>query len=120
VNRRDIGGIDMLLTDDVRLHDVALEALLQGRPALRERLDTWLTAVPDARIEIVGSVETDSQASVETVVTGTQSGRWAERGASGATIELPVAVVCALHDGTISSVRLYYDLATLLQQAGAL
>jgi steroid delta-isomerase-like uncharacterized protein len=120
VNHRDVVSVDALLAEDVRLQDIALEVVLQGRSAVRERLDAWLVAVPDAGIETVGLVETDVQASAEVVVTGTQSGAWAEGDASGATVELPVAVVCALHHRAIASLRLYYDLATLLQQVGAL
>jgi steroid delta-isomerase-like uncharacterized protein len=120
VNRRDTGSIDRLLADSVELHDSALEMVLQGRTALHDRLDKMLAAVPDARVEIAGTVETDVQASAETVVTGTHSAPRAANDDSGVAIELPVAAVCALHGGIVTSIRLYYDLATLLQQVGAL
>ena len=91
-----------------------------GRIALRQWFEDRSAAVPDARLEVVSLVETDEQAAAEIVVRGAHTGRWAGAPPSGEEIELPVAVVCTIHGGLISSVRLYYDLATLLQEVRAL
>jgi steroid delta-isomerase-like uncharacterized protein len=124
LRRRDPDAASALFARDAFVRDVARGRQALGVDEVRDTLARWLAAVPDATFEVTALAETDERAGAQVVVRGTHTGPfaddWGPVPATGKPIDLPFAVVCALHDGRIVETHLYYDLATLLLAVGAL
>lgn len=110
-SRRDVALLVARMTEGVELHDMPRDVEAQGLPAVRGLLEGWIAALPDASLEVTRTVRVPEREAAEIVLRGS----W-----DGAPIELPVAVVARLEGDAIAGITLYYDLATLLVQVGAL
>lgn len=124
VNSHDIEKGLTLVTKDVKWSNVAFDRDFTGHPGYREFHNTWLTAMPDHRFEIVNLVSDDQLVVVEMIARGTHTGPLAApQGtipASQKKLTLKVCELFRLEDGLIAESRMYFDSGTLLRQLGVL
>lgn len=120
LNARELGRVAAAMTEDVQLRNLPLGETIEGRTALIALIRHWLEAVPDGTIEPVNLVEGNDESGGELLLRGTYTGPWNDGPVNRAALQLPLAVACSLQGGAVRSLRLYYDLATLLQAVGAL
>ena len=72
----------------------------------------------DLHAEITAEIAQDDLVALTLVLTGTHDGELTGIPATGAKIELPIAIVTRIEDGRIVEDREYYDLATIMSQLG--
>lgn len=123
-NDGDLDRAAGLVSDDFELVDVATGLTFQGPEGCRAWLQTFLTALPDARTEIVNVFAEADRVATEHVGRGTQTGPLVTPGgtipATGRNVELRIAEIYELRDGKITRLYAYYDGATLMRQLGLL
>ena len=115
-NSHDVEKVISLFTKDVLYEDVTFAAVNHGTEELRKFATGFLEAVPDLKMELIGSSIQGNQGSIEWVLSGTDRGiyktgkKFSVRGVSIVTVE----------HGKISRNLDYYDSATIMRQVGLL
>jgi steroid delta-isomerase-like uncharacterized protein len=122
-NKHDLDSLMSLCTDDVKYTDMVTGQTFEGPAGFREASGRWMSAFPDAQVEIVNEAVTDDFVFTEFTGRGTHTGAFAAPGgmsipATGKRGELPCCEALRLRDGKIVSGRIYYDMLTLLRQLG--
>jgi steroid delta-isomerase-like uncharacterized protein len=119
-NQRDMAKGLALVTDDVKVTNVPFGLDFGGHAGYREFLDTWTTAMPDYKVEIVNVMPGDEWTAVEVIGRGTHTGTLARPGgtltASQKHLELKFCELLRVRDGQISELRVYFDTATMMRQ----
>ena len=72
----------------------------------------------DLHAEITAEIAQDEFVALTLVLRGTHDGELSGIPATGARIELPIAIVTRIEDGQIVEDWEYYDLATIMSQLG--
>jgi steroid delta-isomerase-like uncharacterized protein len=118
-NRGDSEGVVANMADDVIWRDVALGMPLQGRPALQQAVQAFMTAFPDLRLE-VSSYTADGQRLVqEWMSTGTHQGELMGMAATGRWIENYGAIVTTCDDdGHVIEGAVYWNPLAMFRQLG--
>jgi steroid delta-isomerase-like uncharacterized protein len=122
-NRRDLDRAATMVTEDFELVDFASGGqTFRGREGLSEWLQTFLTALPDARTELTNVVAAEEWVFSEHVGRGTHKGPLigpsGELPPTGRPVELHIGEVYRIEDGKIALMRAYYDGATMMRQLG--
>ena len=113
-----------MVSEDFELVDFAAESqIFRGPQGLRQWLQIFLTAFPDAKVELTNMVATGGDwVFTEFVGRGTRRGPLVGPAGTipptGRRIELPVGELLRVEDGKITLVHTYYDGATLMRQLG--
>ncbi len=106
--------------DDLEFVDVAAGQTFRGGTGLRQWLQTFLTALPDSRTELVSIFCEGTHVATEHIGRGTQTGPFVTPAgtipATGRPVELRVAELYEISDGKIVRMSAYYDSATLMRQ----
>ncbi len=110
-------------TEDLELVDFAAGGqTFRGPEGLRQWLQTFLTALPDARTELTNVVAADEWVFSEHIGRGTHSGPLVgpsgEIPPTGRPVELHIGEVYRIKDGKIALIHAYYDGATMMRQLG--
>jgi steroid delta-isomerase-like uncharacterized protein len=104
--------------------DVPSSMTFRGPEGMKQWLTGFITACPDARVEVTKLFATEDHAVVECILRGTHTGPLqGPTGAlppSGRSMRLQACEVHQVRNGLIVSHHTYYDLLGLLQQLGAL
>ena len=91
--------------------------------AIVEALQSWRTAMPDARGKVTSVTESGNQVVLELVWEGTQTGELETPAGtippSGRHQTTPAAFVFEFENGELKEARHYFDMLTFLQQIGA-
>ena len=123
----DEGDLDRAVatvTEDFELVDIAADQTFQGPAGLRQWLETFRTALPEARTELVNAFGAGGRVATEHIGRGTHKGPFVTPAgtipATGRKIELRIAELYELRDGKIARLHAYYDSATMLRQLGLL
>ena len=118
------GDIDSALAafaDRVEMVDPGL-GTVRGLPALREYLEGFKQAMPDAHAVISRMYESGDTIIVEGRLIGTHTGPMAgpdgDVPPSGRSIDVAFADFCQIQDGKIVAYHTYYDQVSLLTQLG--
>jgi steroid delta-isomerase-like uncharacterized protein len=118
------GNIDGALAacaKDLEITDPGM-GQVRGRERVREYLETFKRAMPDARAIIEQIVETGERVAVEGRFTGTHTGPLAtddgDVAPTEAKVDLRLADVSLVRDGEIVAYHTYYDQLGLLTQLG--
>ena len=121
----DEGDLDTAaahVSDDFELTDVAADRTFHGTAGCREWLQTFRTALPDARTELVNIFSDGARVASEHVGRGTHRGPLVTPAGAipptGRAVELPIAELYEVHEGKITRMRAYYDSAALMRQLG--
>ena len=109
-------------SEDCELLNVPLSVTLRGLQGFKQFLQGWATAFPDSKVEITSLFATESQAVVEFIGRGTQTGPLmgpsGEIPPTGRKVELRFCDVHRIKNGKIVSLHSYYDALGLMQQLG--
>lgn len=121
-NNRDFDGAVALGSDAVEVVNIATGQTFRGTEGLRQYLQGWATAFPDAKVEVTNVVADENGAAVEFTGRGTHSGPLAGPAGvvppTGRRVEMRFCDVYEMRDGKIVRQRTYFDLTALLRQIG--
>ena len=112
-NQRRLPVIDDLFAWDVVLH--AGGEPLQGRAEVRQLVETFVEAFPDARHEVHDVIGEGDKIVVRWSATGTQQGDWMGIPPAGLEMKYDGISIFRIHDGHIAEAWLISDMMGLLQ-----
>jgi steroid delta-isomerase-like uncharacterized protein len=116
---RDYDGILETFVEDCFLETKALELRSEGRAAVRRTYEEgYFAAFPDLAPEDVGQAFGDDVMVVWGNLRGTSGGEWLGVPPSGGSFDVPFANITPFRDGLMEGETIYFDLATLCEQAG--
>ena len=115
---RDYDGILETFVEDCFLETKALGIRSEGREAVRRSYEEgYFSAFPDLAPDDVGSAFGDDVMVVWGTLNGTSGGEWLGVPPSGKPFSVPFANVTPFRDGLMEGETIYFDLATLCEQA---
>jgi steroid delta-isomerase-like uncharacterized protein len=117
---RDIEAVVSFFTDDCVYADVALGVLNRGKGEVRGFVQATITAIPDFKIEPKSVFATVDRLGSEWIMSGTQTGDFPGLPATGKGFTVPVASIMQFQNGKIRRNTDYWNLASFLQQVGAM
>jgi len=116
---RDIDAILETFVEDCFLETVALGVRSEGRDAVRAAYEQqFFASFPDLDPHDEGMAVGDDVVVVWGTLRGTSRGAWLGVPPGGGTFAVPFANVVPFADGLMAGERIYFDLATLCEQAG--
>lgn len=123
-NSGDLAGAASLVTEDFELVDVAAGLTFHGPAGLVQWLQSFLTAGPDARTEVLTTIAEGDWVATEHIGRFTNTGPLLTPGGeiapTGRRVELQMAEIYQMKGGKISLMHAYYDAATMMRQLGLL
>ena len=90
----------------------------EGRAGVQSIIDEFRAAFSDLHAEITAEIAQGDLVALTMITTGTHDGDLMGLAPTGATIELPMAIVSRFEDGQIVEEWEYYDSATMMSQLG--
>jgi hypothetical protein len=117
-SRRDIDGIIDTFAEDCYLETVALRLRAEGREATRAAYVAYFTAFPDLAPVDDGFAYGDEVLVSWGRLRGTSGGDWLGVAPSGGSFSVKFTNVTTFVGGHMAGETLYFDLATLCEQAG--
>ena len=116
--RRDYDAVLDTFTEDCYLETVPLHSRSEGREAARAAYVGYFTAFPDLAPDDEGAAFGDDVLVTWGHLRGTSGGPWLGVPPSGGTFAVPFTNVTTFADGRMAGESIYFDLATLCEQAG--
>lgn len=116
--RRDYDAIIETFTEDCYLETVALGLRSEGREATRAAYVGYFTAFPDLAPDDHGVAVGDDVLVVWGVLRGTSGGDWLGVPPTGGSFAVPFTNVSTFKNGRMAGESVYFDLATICEQAG--
>jgi steroid delta-isomerase-like uncharacterized protein len=116
--RRDFDAILATFTDDCYLETVPLGLRSHGKEATRQSYEAFFTAFPDLEPDDVGTAIGDDVLVVWGSLQGSSGGDWLGVPPSGKPFKVPFTNVTTFKDGRMAGESIYFDAATLCEQAG--
>ena len=117
--RHDVDGV-VATFHRPRYDVVPLGALSDGAQAVHDFLSGVIAGFPDFAPHVSALRHADDAVIVEGNFTGTQTGPWAGLPPSGRAVDVRFCAVFDFEEDRMLCERLYFDLATMLRQLGAL
>ena len=115
---RDLDAILATFTGDCLLETVPLGRRAEGKDAARSAYEGFFTAFPDLSPDDQGIAFGDDVIVVWGLLRGTSGGEWLGVAPGGGSFAVPFANVAPFKDGLMAGESIYFDLATLCDQAG--
>jgi steroid delta-isomerase-like uncharacterized protein len=115
---RDFDGILATFSEDCYLETVPLGRRSEGRTAVRAAYEAFFTAFPDLAPDDRARAFGDDSVVVWGTLAGTSRGDWLGVPPSGGSFAVPFANVATFAAGKMGGETIYFDLATLCEQAG--
>jgi steroid delta-isomerase-like uncharacterized protein len=115
---RDFDAILATFVDDCFLETVPLGVRAEGKEAARAAYEGFFTAFPDLSPDDQGVAFGDDVIVVWGALRGTSGGDWLGIPPGGGSFVVPFANVAPFKDGQLAGESIYFDLATLCEQAG--
>jgi hypothetical protein len=116
---RDIDGILDTFVPDPFLETMALGIRSEGRDAVRAAYEMqFFSAFPDLAPDDEGMAVGEETVVVWGRLRGTSRGDWLGVPPGGGSFDVPFANVVPFRDGLMAGEIIYFDLATLCEQAG--
>lgn len=119
LNRRDIDACVAMLTPDFEIY-VAGSPRRQGTAAWRGNVAIMFTAFPDAQVHVDDIFASEDKVAVRVRITGTHSGPFLGKAATGRAIAYDSIELYEITDGKISTEWICSDTLTMMTQIGAL
>jgi steroid delta-isomerase-like uncharacterized protein len=116
--RRDYDAVIDTFTEDCYLETVALGLRSQGREAARAAYVGYFTAFPDLAPEDLGTAFGEDVMVAWGFLRGTSGGDWMGVPPSGGSFAVPFTNVAVFKNALMAGESIYFDLATLCEQAG--
>ncbi len=121
-NRRDFDRCALLVAGCVEWTSVPSGRRFQGLSGYQRFVENWTIAFPDARVEILNLVAAEDWVVAEFTGQGTHRGRLAGLAGplppTGRRMHMPFCEVLQIRNCRIVNGRLYFDVATLMDQLG--
>jgi steroid delta-isomerase-like uncharacterized protein len=121
-NDRDFDRGAALAAADLELTQMPFGVTHQGPEGIRQFFEFWSGAFPDSKPELVNVVASEDGVTAEGIFRGTHEAPLqspsGEIPATGRRVEVPHCFVFGIKGGKLAEGRLYFDVATLLQQLG--
>ena len=121
-NDRKLDDMTKLVAGDVTWSDTPTAQVFQGPTGFKAFVQGWLTALPDALIEIKHQVASEDAVVTEFFGRGTHSGPLTSPQGTipptGRKLDLRFCEVLRVANGKVTEGRVYYDTTTLLRQLG--
>jgi steroid delta-isomerase-like uncharacterized protein len=114
---RDYDGILATFVENCFLETHPLGLRSEGRAAVRTAYEGYFTGFPDIAPNDEGRAFGDDVMVVWGTLQGTSGGDWMGVPPSGRPFAVPFANVTPFHDGLMAGESIYFDLATLCEQA---
>ena len=115
---RDFDAILDTFTADCFLDTVPLGLRAEGKAAARAAYEGYFTAFPDLSPDDQGVAFGEDVVVVWGRLIGTSGGDWVGVPPSGGSFSVPFANVAPFRDGLMAGESIFFDLATLCEQAG--
>ena len=115
---RDFDAILATFSDDCFFETVPLGLRAEGKDATRVAYEGFFTAFPDVAPDDQGMAFGDDVIVVWGALRGTNGGEWLGIPPGCGSFAVPFANVAPFKDGLMAGERVYFDLATLCEQAG--
>jgi len=119
-NARDLERAREVIASDAKMIYMAGGDFIQGPAAVREMWQGWLTAFPDARVEVATMTVGENRIAVEFVGRGTHTGPLVigneTIAPTGRRIELHYCDVHTIREGKIHELRVYVDEGVMFEQ----
>lgn len=115
---RDLDAILATFVENSFLDTVALGLRSVGRPAVRAAYEAYFTAFPDLSPDDEGYAFGENAVVTWGTLRGTSGGIWLGIPPSGGTFAVRFVNVAPCKDGLMAGESIYFDLATLCEQAG--
>jgi len=123
-NARDLDRVAALCAEDFALEDLPAGVTLRGPDGMRQWLQTWVDAAPDAHAALERIFGEGDWVATEHHGTATHTGPLRTPGGAipptGQKLDLWFAENYELRDGRLVRMRVYYDGAAMLRQLGLL
>jgi steroid delta-isomerase-like uncharacterized protein len=116
--RADVEASLATYVDDCFYEVVPLRTRVEGKDAVRGVYTATLSALPDNDLQIAGEAFTDNKLVAWGTYQATVTGPFLGQEPTGRRIALPMIVVNSFRDGLMEGEQIYFDLATLCEQAG--
>lgn len=122
VNHGDIDAGAMLVDRNFEWTNVPLNIKKRGQQGYREFLNLWLSALPDAKVDVKTIQANDDWVVVEFTGKGTNSGPFngpeGQIMPTGKQVEVNFCELFQIKNGKIVRGKLYFDSASLMRQLG--
>jgi steroid delta-isomerase-like uncharacterized protein len=115
---RDFDAILATFVEDCFLDTVALGLRSKGRAAAKAAYEGYFSAFPDLTPDDEGYALSDDTVVTWGTLRGTSAGDWLGVPPSGGSFAVRFVNVAPVRDGLIGGESIYFDLATLCEQAG--
>ena len=115
--RRDYDAVIDTFAEDCYLETIALGLCSRGRAAAREAYVGYFTAFPDLSPDDANTAYGEDSMVVWGHLRGTSGGDWLGVPPSGKSFAVPFTNVTTFKDGLMQGESIYFDLATLCEQA---
>ena len=115
---RDLEAILDTFVEDCFLETVPLGLRSDGKAGARMAYEGYFTAFPDLNPDDQGLAVGDDVVVAWGVLRGTSGGEWLGVPPGGGSFAVPFANVAPFKDGLMAGETIYFDLATLCEQAG--
>lgn len=123
-NQKDWNAVTTVLAPGCVYDEVATQRRVQGVDDILTAWRGWATALPDSNASFDNVSVSGNTVTLEITWRGTHNGPLQTPGGalspSGRKMEIRACQVVEVADGKVQAVRHYFDMATLLQQLGAL
>ena len=116
---RDVDAILATFVEDCFLETMALGLRAEGRDAVKAAYEAqYFVAFPDLDPDDQGMAFGDDVMVVWGFLRGTSKGEWLGVSPGGGSFSVPFTNVVPFKDGLMEGEAVYFDLATLCEQAG--
>jgi len=116
----DLDKVPASVTDDAEIEVIPLGRTYHGKEELREYAEWFFGSLSDIEIEVIDTTVSKGVMVSEIMVRATHTGPFLGYAPTGKRIEIRACRVFTLRDGLVHHGRIYYDLATVLRQIGAM
>ena len=116
--RRDYDGIIDTFVEDCYIETVALGLRSEGREATRTAYTAYFTAFPDLDSDYQGFAAGNDVLVGWGVLSGSSGGEWLGVAPTGGSFAVRFANVATFRDRQMAGESIYFDVATLCEQAG--
>ena len=121
-NSKDIDKAISLFSDDCIFEDVAPGIVCRGKEELRKFYKEVFSAFPDFNVELKSSFASGNQLCSEMILSGTHKGKMPDMPMepTGKHWSVQSVRVDELREDKVYRTRVYFDMASLLQQIGVM
>ena len=120
MSRKDLDACVGFLTPDFIINLAGMPHQMHGQRAWRKNAETIIAAFPDLQIDVQDMFASDDKVAVRARLTGTHTGEFMGRQATGKRIDYQSNELYRIADGKIAEEWICSDMLTMMTQIGAI